>query len=26
LDMALAVYNGMATFAANDMENYVPLV
>lgn len=26
LDMALAVYNGMTTFAANDMENYVPLV
>ena len=25
LDMALAVYNGMTTFEANDMENYVPL-
>lgn len=26
LDMALAVYNSMATFADNEMDNYVPLV
>ena len=25
IDMALAVYYGMCTFADNDMENYVPL-
>ena len=25
IDMALAVYHGMCTFADNEMENYVPL-